>query len=289
MKGWVKVAGNKGDIVPEKVQIYSSKACKDKTDSDNTDTSLTLHEVKPEEPAITDEKKMTIDKWNEKMKELGELEMASTSVADFEQWITNMEDFLDSIPDMGTDPTVVYEVERETVDDPWKYNGVSYELDAAWNAWTNKQKQAFCKKLNKVITDVTNTMTTMLQSLLDKISSCSPVLSILKSVTSMSISLTSIIDWAMGIINLLLLPLKWLIKIVETVMKFIEIITVKLPSLISKATSKITSMNCPVTIPSVQVKVNMPTDKQKEEYFERHPIQSKLANRSSKKEEKTDK
>lgn len=289
IKGWVKEKGNSGDIVPDTVQVYCSKACKDKKEDNTTekDTSLTLHEVVPEEPEIVKEKKRKIDEFNKKVEGWTNLEWEATSVASFEKWITDMEDFLDAIPDMNSDPTMVYEVTRNSVEEPWKYNGVSYEIDAAWNAEINRLKQWFCKKLNKIIAEATETMTTILQSVLDRMTNIKPIMMILQTVTSMSISLTSVIDWALGIIDLLLMPLKWIIQTIETIMKIIELVVVKFPALISKATSKITSMNCPVSIPSVQVKVNVPeyTEEEKDEYFEKHPVQSRLTGRSSKKKD----
>jgi hypothetical protein len=150
---------------------------------------------------------------------------------------------------------LVYYVEKNS-DGDWVYTGESSLPDARWNEWSNNFKQRICNKLNELVQNVSDKVTTFLNdNLIPQLENCGPFVKIMEVVSKVP-SLTTIIDWAKGIIDFVTGIFKMIFSIYQLVMTILEIVIVRVPQLISKIIKKITEYDCSISPKIAKVKIN---------------------------------
>lgn len=258
--GYVLDEGKQGEEIKKETVVYKSPNCLMKYGESarkmpETDT-ITGNPVEfQEETPIEKTKREKLEQFNSLLEMANNLHIDQITTASITDWFDNMDRYLDNLPTMNNDGLVVYEVELND-ENKWVYNGLYYEADPEWNEKVLLIKKRICEKINALVQEATNKMTALLQSLLDKISTAGPLAKIMMIITNFSISLTSIIDWAMSIIDMIKQLYELVMTVFKTAMAIIEIVTVRFPQLINKLMSKMTEFNCPIKphVQSVKIK-----------------------------------
>lgn len=266
-KGYVLVKGEKGKEVPNGTSVFSAVSCiteidyvgqRPEEDKPTENTGITTTPIKKEEPEIAKKREGKIAKINETLEKLNAIQMEQVTAANVVDWFNRVEEYVDSLPTMEADGTIVYHVEKSG--DKWIYTGESEEMDPLWNESVQWLKSKFCAVLNGISAKATSLIQTMLQAIVNKVSSWSPVMNIMVSLFKVP-SLTSIINWAKGVIDMIKNLYQMILTVYKTVMTLLEIIVIRFPQLISKIMDKITEWDCPIAVKITSVKVKKPEKK----------------------------
>lgn len=281
-KGYVLLKGEQGKKVLPKVTIYSSRMCKsvirhgegvdggrdyynwhvEETDPNNpnnkkgdpNDGTITQHEKAHEVSKTLEEQEKKLTLIQEASKKLEELQAPSPQQS-MTQWFDDLEAYIDSLPTMSEDGSIVYTVEYK--EDDWYYTGESQEMDPEWNAKIQGAKAKLCAELNNTAQKVTDKMTSTLESLANKTNKVGPIMKIIQTITGFSISLTSIIDWALSVIDFFVQIFKLIKSYFDLIMTVLELVIVRFPQLLNKIMAKITSFDCPVQPKIKSIKINV--------------------------------
>ena len=299
-KGFTLKAGIKGEKVKDDVAIFVSKMCLTHAKRPNRGVDSTTPEIeKPKEgltqttiedqretTVIQNKQKMTLDKAEKWLAELEDKYAGIAQLGNVMQWITDIEQYVDSLPNMKSDGKLVNYVEQNDAGD-WIYTGESALPDPAWNRWAYNFKRKICDGLQSLLDKTTKKAETYLNNLEKQLETCGPFNKIMQVVSKVP-SLTTIIDWAKGIIDFVVGIFKMIYTTYQLVMTLLEMIIVKVPQIISKIIKKITEYECDLVVqkPKVQFKMNLQqavTEKEKEKPTKKDKIKDKVTKKDKNK------
>lgn len=265
--GYVKEAGKAGEKLGDNIIIYSSQNClvqmrgpDTKSVDMDSDGTLTGHDVNLYEAEIAKENQSKLIKLQKMSEELENKSLIPINTASVSQWFDDMEQFIDSIPTLKTDGTIVYEVENK--DGSWYYNGVSMERDPEWNQKVRKVQKEFCNQLNAKLQDAMDCLTTHLESFGNRLAACKPIMMAFQILSSPP-SLSTIVKWATAVIDFLTGVYKMIYNTYKIAMETMQLFIVRFPQLISKAMSKVSTLGCPITVKPKPIKINVKTNTKK--------------------------
>lgn len=232
----------------------SSKTFKASQASTITGASMTF--LEPEIVKAHKAQSEMLQKYRDKLEEISKLaDKATVSIADwFDQW----EEYIESIPSMSADGTIVYEVEK--VDGEWKYNGNAEEMDSEWMKAINDTKGKLCHKINIKLERVTKSIEQIINDLLDHIKTCKPFIFIIQLIQKVP-SLPDIIKWAKSVIQFLVETYLLFYNLFMTAMQVLEMCVIRFPQLISKLMSKLLKLNCSKYMKTHTIVVKNPFEK----------------------------
>ena len=173
--GWCHQQGYEADGLPD-----YDKALLENQDLTQAITTVSVRltqrgfEVKDLKSAL---RTLRNEKLEEQAKRLEQINFPSQVSSSMAQWFDDMEAYIDGLPTMNEDGSIVYEVEFK--DNEWYYNGESYEMDSEWNHRIQSAKTVICKEINAKLQQATNKVTEFIQSLADKVSTVNPIIKII--------------------------------------------------------------------------------------------------------------
>lgn len=258
--GFTLTKGESGQRVSEGTIVYTSAQCLTKigektNETDTENGTLTGQPVKLKKTNIEVARESMEKSLNAQLEKVSKMDLKSTSTASITAWFDSMEAYIDALPRMNSDGTIIYEVEQKEGETFWTYNGNYYEADAEFNAKMNDIKRKICRELNNKLSAVAQKLTSILNAIISKFSAVEPFIKIMNILVRVP-SLETIIKWAKSVIDFAKNLFTFLFSVYQTALALLEIVIIRFPQLMNKIMNKITEFDCNITAKTTSVKVN---------------------------------